>query len=203
MRCEQCRAAITARLDSDHEPYPRAAIDAHLRGCDACRDYAALAHRAASQTRTDALVAAVLDRTEATPRDRVVTAVARWSCAALGVAQIAVAIPALIRSDAHGPTHSGRHVAAFSIALGVGLLVAAWRPHRAAGLLPPVATLATALVVTCALDLVTGDLPANAEIHAIAPLGVVGLWFVAHGVRPRARYRRNSGRHHGPNLVPR
>jgi predicted anti-sigma-YlaC factor YlaD len=37
MRCEQCREALSARLDGEEPPEPRAAPDAHLQECAECR----------------------------------------------------------------------------------------------------------------------------------------------------------------------
>ncbi len=46
----------------------------------------------------------------------------RWILVAIAVAQIAVAIPALVfGSDAGLPVHTARHIGSFDVALGVGL----------------------------------------------------------------------------------
>ena len=63
------------------------------------------------------------------------------------VAQIAVAIPALVfGSDAGLPVHAARHIGSFDVALGVGFLYAAWKPSRIPGLLPVVVALVACLV---------------------------------------------------------
>ncbi len=40
VRCEQCREALSARLDGEDEPAGRAAVDAHLDRCPDCRRFA-------------------------------------------------------------------------------------------------------------------------------------------------------------------
>ncbi|MDQ7993536.1 MAG: SDR family NAD(P)-dependent oxidoreductase, partial [Propionicimonas sp.] len=44
----------------------------------------------------------------------------------------------------------------FDVALGIGLLWAAWQPRRALGLLPMVVALAGTMVVTATIDIVRG-----------------------------------------------
>ena len=66
---------------------------------------------------------------------------------AIALAQIAVAIPALVfGSDAGLPVHTARHIGSFDVALAVGFLYAAWKPSRIPGLLPVVAALVVCLV---------------------------------------------------------
>ena len=64
----------------------------------------------------------------------------RITLAVIALIQLGMAIPALILGDDAGlPTHVARHLGSFSLALGVGLLVVAFRPDRASGVLPVVA----------------------------------------------------------------
>ena len=55
------------------------------------------------------------------------------------------------------PTHVARHLGSFALALGVGLLVVAWKPERAAGVLPVVAALVACLVGSSIVDIVSGQ----------------------------------------------
>ena len=103
-----------------------------------------------------------------------------------GVAQIATAIPSLFAKHANHTDHEARHIAAFAVAIGVGMIYAAMRPHRAAGMVPSFIALAVMLVVTCALQLANGELPQRAELtHLFAPVAAVALWLLAHASRPR------------------
>ena len=52
--------------------------------------------------------------------------------------------------------HVARELGSFDVALAVGLLVAAWQPARAWGLLPVATVLALVMGVTAVLDLVDG-----------------------------------------------
>ena len=77
---------------------------------------------------------------------------------AIALAQIAVAIPALVfGSDAGLPVHTARHIGSFDVALGVGFLYAAWKPSRIPGLLPVVAALVVCLVGSSLLDVAYGQ----------------------------------------------
>ena len=101
-----------------------------------------------------------------------------------------MAIPALVLGDDAGlPTHVARHLGSFALALGVGLLFVAWKPERAAGLLPVVAAVVICLVGSSVLDIVQGRAAPGAEVsHATELVGLVAVWLLArtHGpVTPR------------------
>ena len=87
----------------------------------------------------------------------------------------------LILAEIDGvPTHIARHVGASSLALAVGLLYAAWRPHRAFGLLPLVGALLATTLLSAVLDTVDGSQSVVAEaVHIIEMIGLVLLWMVA------------------------
>jgi predicted anti-sigma-YlaC factor YlaD len=69
----------------------------------------------------------------------------------------------------------------------VALLVVAWQPRRAAGLLPFALALAGAMALTATLDIVAGHAPASGEaLHLLDVIGVGALWLAARspsGVR--------------------
>jgi predicted anti-sigma-YlaC factor YlaD len=70
------------------------------------------------------------------------------------------------------------------VALAVGLLVAAWQPARAWGLLPVAAALAAVMAGTAAIDLVDGTATSVGEAHHLLDLaGVAFLWLVARDAR--------------------
>ena len=107
----------------------------------------------------------------------------------------------LILAEIDGvPTHIARHVGASSLALAVGLLYAAWRPHRAFGLLPLVGALLATTLLSAVLDTVDGSQSLVAEaVHIIEMIGLVLLWMVAgspgwdrvgHGLRSLRRTER-------------
>jgi hypothetical protein len=131
----------------------------------------------------DQLIDSVLDATRSDPkRDRALI-VARTVSVLLGSVQVAIAIPDLV-SNPHHAEHSQRHVAAFAIAIGVGLIYAGLRPHRATGLIAPLMALTASLIVTCAVDIANGRWPSELDIHLISPVAAGVLWGVAHLARP-------------------
>ncbi len=133
----------------------------------------------------DQLIDVVLGATQPPSRHNRWLTVARIVSGVLGSTQIALAIPELF-VPAHGEMHSGNHVGAFAIAIGVGLVYAALRPHRATGLIPPLVALTICLLLTCANDIAHGRLPSQLDIHIISPVAAGALWAIAHLARPRA-----------------
>jgi len=195
MRCHDCRIAISARLDGEDPGRPAAAIEAHLRDCVACERFAGDAealHRSIRLAPADPisdLTPAILHAIGcevATARDgdrqeRERTLGLRICLALVGFVQLAVAIPALVLGDDSDlPVHTARHIGSFTAALAVGFLFVAWRPERAAGLLP-VATALVALVVgTTVVDIVTGHTAAFSESgHVTEVVGLVVTWLLA------------------------
>ena len=44
MECDRAREAISARIDGEDPGVPGGALEAHLAGCDACRNWQQRAH---------------------------------------------------------------------------------------------------------------------------------------------------------------
>jgi predicted anti-sigma-YlaC factor YlaD len=75
-------------------------------------------------------------------------------------------------------------VGSFTLALGVGLLYAAWRPQRAAGVVPVAAALTGALLLASVIDVVDGHVRAVDELgHLPDMVGLVVVWALAR-LRP-------------------
>ena len=101
-------------------------------------------------------------------------------------------MPALLGDRGATSTHAARHLGAFAVAYGVGLLVVVVRPARARTMLPVAAVLAGALVITSAVDLGQRRIPLVGEAaHLPEVVSVVLIWLIA--VPPR----RLVDRHHG------
>jgi predicted anti-sigma-YlaC factor YlaD len=195
MTCMQIHQAVSARLDGEDPSLDDAAVYAHLAGCASCR---AFAHDAEALHRTVRLSSApaipdlapdILTAigTEGTVDAESDTHVAlRWILVAIGIAQIAIAIPALIfGTDAGLPVHTARHIGSFDVALGVGFLYAAWKPSRIPGLLPVVAALVACLVASSLLDVASGRTAALGEAqHLLDFVGLAVVWLLS---RPAAR----------------
>jgi predicted anti-sigma-YlaC factor YlaD len=110
----------------------------------------------------------------------------------VGLVQVVLAAPPLFGSVAGTSVHVAREVGSFDLAIGVGLLVVAWQPRRAPGLLPMVAALVGALVFTAALDVTTGRVSVAAEVpHILDLIGLAALWLLA---RSLTEHRAKPGR---------
>jgi predicted anti-sigma-YlaC factor YlaD len=67
----------------------------------------------------------------------------------------------------------------------VGLLVVAWRPDRAAGILPVVGVVVLCLVATSAVDIAAGRAAPGSEVsHAPELVGLVAVWLLARSSAP-------------------
>lgn len=192
LRCEQCRESLSARSDGEWAPYPSASVDAHVHSCVGCQAYAqtlGVPPLTPSSTRLLAIP------TMSAARLRTIL-IARWVMALTGLAQIMTAIPSIFAKSGHHTDHEARHIAAFAIALGVGMMYAAWRPHRAAGMVPSFVALVVCLAISCVLHLASGELPGRAEFtHLFAPVAAGTLWLLAHVSRPQPLRRTRRRRH--------
>lgn len=95
-------------------------------------------------------------------------------------------MPPLLLGEDHGATiHIAREIGSFDVALAIGLLVAAWQPARAWGLLPLAAALVFVMAGSSVLDVADGRASALGECkHLLDVAGVVFLWLVAREARP-------------------
>jgi predicted anti-sigma-YlaC factor YlaD len=201
MRCEQVHEAISARLDGEAETQPRAAVEAHLDGCPSCRAWLAGAERVTRAVRLQSVqVPDLTARILAAARTEGVLPVAaaartqgpirwaglRWALGLLAVVQVMLAVPDLLGAVGH-EAHAGREVAAFDIALAVGLLIAACYPEHARIFAPVVLTLVLCFATISAMDVVQGVVtPSRVAVHAIAVIQGGLLWLLARRVQPRA-----------------
>jgi predicted anti-sigma-YlaC factor YlaD len=195
MRCTDVQEAISARLDGEAAAIEAADIDAHLTHCPACQ---AFATRAATLTRAirirpaeavPNLAAAILASAPAPAR-----LWPRYVLLWVGLTQLVLAVPALAGDGQGASTHVARELGSWDIALAVGLLVVAWQPRRAAGLLPFALALAGAMALTAGLDIAAGHAPASGEaIHLVDVAGLGALWFAARSQAPVRRRRPLQG----------
>ncbi|GGI02935.1 hypothetical protein [Egicoccus halophilus] len=190
--CDQVRELFSASADGEASTGARE--HDHLRDCGGCRTFVAALPRLerqvqgargvpAPQLTADVLVAITAEATA--ERERRVLEL-RWLIGLAGVAQLLLAIPLI--AGLMGPVaHVGRDLGALELALGIGLLFAAWQPERAAGVLPIAAVVATAAVVTGALDLAAGRATLLQELpHLTEIVGVLALWALTRRLpRPR------------------
>ena len=192
MTCMQFHQAISARLDGEDPELDEPTVYAHLAGCADCRTFAHEAEslhrrvRLAPAPRIPDLTPAILTAIGAETAETAASAetetqlALRWILLAIAIAQIAVAIPALVfGNDAGLPVHAARHIGSFDVAIGVGFLYAAWKPSRIAGLLPVVAALVACLVVSSFLDVASGSTKPLGEVqHVLELVGLTAMWLL-------------------------
>ena len=122
----------------------------------------------------------------ARPRRRPVgspAVVARLGLLMVAVAQLLLAVPALLGRDAGASIHVAHEQGSWDLALAVGLLVVVFQPRRAAALLAVMAALAGGLALTMAVDIAAGRTNAAAEApHGLAFLGLGLLWLLSREV---------------------
>ncbi|MGK2320520.1 zf-HC2 domain-containing protein [Gordonia rhizosphera] len=198
MRCEVAREALSARLDGEYEGVPAARVDEHLEECSECCAWYIRADTQASSlgalggTRSDDLTASILAGVGVNPVSRAVQTrellrrnLVRAGLTMSGCGQIGVAMAQMAGYDfGMSPTSAGHvlnETTAWAMALGVGMIVAAWwRPARA-GLLVVLAVFTAVLAGYVVHDAVTDTITA-ARIASHLPV-LLGLVFAALSVR--------------------
>ena len=173
---------------------PEAVLDAHVEACPACRSWldraAAVSRRLrlrVSERQAD-LAPAVVERVgDSAVVNRPSRPLARAALALTALLQLALSLPALLVGQEDAGVHVVREVGVMDIALAIGVLAAAWRPWRAAGMLPVVAALAVGLSATTVIDVLGGGIPATSEVpHLLALVEAALLWRLrVGGVPPR------------------
>lgn len=189
MDCSQAREGISAVLDGEDPGLDVDALDAHLATCAGCSAWREAAHDVTRRSRMRLAPAPPRPGAPTFPRslpenrpfrrpDRLGTT--RLALLVTGLAELAVAVPALILGQDHGaPLHVAHEAGSFDAALAVGFVVAAWRPARALGMQALVGVAALLLVVTAGVDLLGG----RTDLLDEAPhLVVVAGWLLIRRV---------------------
>jgi predicted anti-sigma-YlaC factor YlaD len=182
--CGAVREVLSARLDGEPVDLPLDEVHAHLATCEPCAAFdAALpgVNRRVRVAAADAvpdltapiLVALTDDRRSVGDRRlrdlRVLIGLA-------GAVQLVLAVPVLL--GLAGPAfHLGRDLGALELALGLGLVLTAYQPHRAAGVLPIAAAATVVVLVGAVVDVAAGRATLAAELtHLSEVVGVLALW---------------------------
>jgi predicted anti-sigma-YlaC factor YlaD len=185
--CRNHRIVLSAVADGAATPTERAAAEAHLAACSGCREYRSkleelrlVVARSTVPSAPDLVPALWAVMAEARPRasrpgER--ASLARYLLGAAAFTQMTLGAPALLLGRGAGDVHDSRHLGAWALAFGVGLLLAAVRPRHARTLLPIATTLTVAVAVSTVIDLIGGQRAAGPE--AIHVLEVVGLALLA------------------------
>lgn len=178
--CEQYREAISARLDAEPHPLDVALVDAHLGACRACAEFASQAVEldrqvALQQMPVEDRTAAILLSLGPQPdvgRLRRLRGM-RGLLGLAGVVQLTLGVPALLALG-DGADHLLRELGAWQVALAGALLLVAWRPRAATGLLPMVGLVAAVSAVAAVLDVIAGTATLVGELAHLTPL--VAAW---------------------------
>jgi predicted anti-sigma-YlaC factor YlaD len=199
--CERWREAISAIVDGEDPGIDARLVAAHLDRCPECCGFQAIVEEQRRSSRIGAArpgddvarrvtsVVAVADRASRSRTVRVLLGV-------VAVEIIVFSLPALVAGHRDGSTvHDGRHLAAFTMAYGVGLLVVVARPARARTMLPVAAVLAGALLITAIVDLADGAVPLVGEAQHLADVVSVALIWLLTAPTTRREPRRRRSRH--------
>ncbi|MGH9132691.1 MAG: zf-HC2 domain-containing protein [Ilumatobacteraceae bacterium] len=185
MECLAARELISSAVDDELPAADGRQLDEHLAGCPLCRGYA---ERVSMLTRAvrlrgvepmPDLASRVLERARPPRLGR-----GGWIRPALAWVAVVIAaqsIQPLVFGDASGATtHIARHLGAFGLALSIGMAYAAWRPHRAFGMLPFAAALVATTTVSAVLDVTDRVRTPLAEaVHVTELVGLVLMWMIA------------------------
>ena len=190
MHCSDCQEALSAGSDGELTDLEQQLVALHVATCTSCREFGARLDTLNRSLRvrpaepvpdlSASIMAAARPSRAPVPRSREwVRYVLVW----VGLVQVALAAPPLFGSAAGTSVHVAREVGSFDLAIGIGLLVVAWQPRRAPGLLPMVSALVGALALTAALDVATGRVSASAEMpHILDLIGLAALWLLARSL---------------------
>lgn len=186
MDCTTCREILSARFDGEETEDEVVGAEAHLAGCAGCQAFLVRAEgvhrlvRVQPAERVPDLTNAIVAAAYPLPRWRAVDGY-RVALLAVGLLLFFVALPAVVhQGGAMNEHHLTRELAAFEIALAVGLLVAAWQPGRAVGMLPMAGALGAVLLTIAIMDLTSGMGAMFAEgQHLLEVAGLGLLWVVA------------------------
>ncbi len=197
MRCDHVRLGLSARLDGEDAGVPDAVLDAHVETCLGCRawlDGAAAVSRRLRLRVTEPppdLAPAVVERVgDPAVVSRPSRPLARVALGLTALLQLALSVPTLLTGQEDAGVHVARELGVMDIALAIGVLAAAWRPWRAAGMLPVVAALAVGLSATTIIDVLGGQVPALAEVpHLLALVEAALLWRLRVGGVPPRTFR--------------
>jgi predicted anti-sigma-YlaC factor YlaD len=200
MSCEPFIEAISAAIDGEDPQIDSRLVAAHVASCASCAAF----QRSAHDVRRRLVVREVADAPDIARRTRTLIALAdraaAWQVPRVLLAVVAIELFVLsggdlFRADGDGQTvHDARHLAAFTVAYGVLLLVVVARPARARTALPAAAVLALALGITAIADLAAGRIPLLGEaVHLPELLSVVLIWLLAVPAHPRPGRARRDG----------
>ena len=192
MDCERFREALSAELDGEDLGVSPDALRRHLRSCIGCQQWKqelGRLHRTGRLGPADPIpdlssrILSAIRREEKHDRRRRHTVAIRLGLLLVAGLQLAIGAPDLLSGSGSGRAHLLHELGSFDLALAVGFLCAAWRPARAYGMLPLMATLAAGLAATALIDISDGHAVAFTEGTHLLDLAGFGLvWLLSRFV---------------------
>ena len=196
--CLTCRESLSARLDGEAEAAPAEQVDAHLVACGACQLWLRNAEDLNRLLRVRPAVP-VPDLTQAILAAAPVLEPrqgwgVRGALVCVAVAQIALGLSQLVGAGTaamnveHGTAgHLFNESTAWNLALGIGMLWAAFRPRATTGLVPMLTGFLVVLLTYSAHDLLTGAAPVSRVLgHGLLVVGLILMIIVNRRHLPRA-----------------
>jgi predicted anti-sigma-YlaC factor YlaD len=185
MDCTRARELISSIADDEAGADDRNVVELHLGTCASCRQFSTAVSMLDRQVRirpaepVPDLVAAVTARARPARLGR--GGWVRPALAWVAVVMFLQSVPVLLLGNMAGTdTHNARHLGAFGTALAVGFAYAAWKPHRAFGMLPFTAALVVTTLISLLADVVGGTRTPVAELlHVSEVVGLTLLWVIA------------------------
>jgi predicted anti-sigma-YlaC factor YlaD len=189
---------------------PGGALEAHLAGCDACRNWQQRAHVVTRRARLGGpfldrdLTGQVLAAIPPAPARRRLRLAVRAALLAVALGQLAITVPLLILGHDHDAgAHAAHELGSFDLALAIAFVVGAIRPPLSAGLAWPCGIAAGGLVGTAIVDLIGGQtIGADEAQHLIALIGAALLCWQAWTLRAGTAGPAIVGEHAQPDARP-
>lgn len=185
MRCEQWFEAVSALVDDEDPGVDPRLLRAHLADCTDCsalRDEMEELRRSARVGEAEVIpdLSARIMKAVALADRKSRWLVVRVLLAVISIYSIAVSMVTLVVADDASGFHGARHIGAFTLAYGAGLLVVVARPARARTMLPVSITLAFALAITAVVDVLEGQVPfVNEALHGPELVSVLLVWLLS------------------------
>lgn len=185
MECSEAREIASARMDGEASVSEAAVAAVHLESCRSCAAWSAAVDDVTRRLRVHPVEAipnladAALARATHVPMTPRLGA-PRIGLALFAVAELVFAVVGGVSGTAATSVHGTQHLGAFAAAVAAGLLLVAWRPARAFGVLPIILALAVAIPVFAVIDWMNGELSVVGGLHHLAQvLGLALVWVLA------------------------
>lgn len=207
MKCSVAREALSAIFDGEDPGADIVEVRTHVAGCRDCAAYELRLRPLQAEVSAALPPAPDLVARVVRPRVPAWEVLLRLAIAACGGAELLTSLVALTQAggaaDNHGSPHATHESVAFTVALCIGLIVAAVRPRLAVSYLPIIGVATLLNVVWSAVDIEDGEITLGHETdHVALILGAVLLVLLALITTGRGRGWRLPTWHSRPTPPP-